>query len=303
MIIFHLAYIGDKYPYIKQIVYTFHMPAFLIISGYLANIRKEKEQFVISLLWLFIPYAIMEVGYVLMSAILPVREKVENISTSLLLSEVFISPMGPYWYLHTLIISYSVYYTTVKIHSRMNEISFFIILGINFWLLSYCLNLISMANAIYFMIGIIIRQCKLNFLSVFKPSFTCIFPFIILCYYPINLNRFTLAGIIITYLSISFSLKVYCYIPERIKCILHFIGENTLSILLFSPIFTITSKVLIPLLSFDSSGLCFICISTTLVISGSLFIAWCMDKINISYWFCGKKSLLNDRLIKQTIEV
>ena len=36
MIIFHLVYIGDKYPYAKQIVYTFHMSAFLIISGYLA---------------------------------------------------------------------------------------------------------------------------------------------------------------------------------------------------------------------------------------------------------------------------
>lgn len=295
MIIFHLAYIGDKYPYAKQIVYTFHMPAFLIISGYLANIKKE--QFIISIIWLFIPYAIMETGYVFMSAILPVREKVENISISLLLNKVFVSPMGPYWYLHTLIIGYSIYYVTEKIHSRMNEISFFILLGINFWLLSsYWLNLISMANAIYFMIGIIIRQCKQNFLSVFQPSFSSIFPLLILCYYPMNLNRFTLAGIIITYLSISFSLEVYRYIPGKIKNILHFIGENTLSILLFSPIFTITSKVLIPIFSFDPSGLCFICISIALVISGSLFIAWCMDKINLSYWFCGKKSLLNYRL-------
>ena len=38
MIIFHLVYIGDKYPYAKQIVYTFHMSAFLIIS----IIRKTK---------------------------------------------------------------------------------------------------------------------------------------------------------------------------------------------------------------------------------------------------------------------
>lgn len=43
MVVFHLAYIGDEYPYVKQVVYTFHMPAFLIISGYLANIRKEKK--------------------------------------------------------------------------------------------------------------------------------------------------------------------------------------------------------------------------------------------------------------------
>lgn len=34
MIIFHLVYIGDKYPYAKQIVYTFHMSAFLIRQLY-----------------------------------------------------------------------------------------------------------------------------------------------------------------------------------------------------------------------------------------------------------------------------
>lgn len=44
MIIFHLVYIGDKYPYAKQIVYTFHMSAFLIISGYLANNRKVNPE-------------------------------------------------------------------------------------------------------------------------------------------------------------------------------------------------------------------------------------------------------------------
>ena len=32
MIAFHLVFIGDTYPYAKQIVYTFHMPAFLVIS-------------------------------------------------------------------------------------------------------------------------------------------------------------------------------------------------------------------------------------------------------------------------------
>ena len=46
MIVFHLVYIGDKYPYIKQIVYTFHMSAFLIISGYLDNVQKDIKSFV-----------------------------------------------------------------------------------------------------------------------------------------------------------------------------------------------------------------------------------------------------------------
>ena len=60
MVIFHLTYIGDKYPYAKQVVYTFHMPIFLLISGYLTNIGKSIKEFLKKYLWIFIPYAVME---------------------------------------------------------------------------------------------------------------------------------------------------------------------------------------------------------------------------------------------------
>lgn len=292
MVVFHLAYFGDKYPYIKQIVYTFHMPAFLIISGYLANIRKEKKQFAFSIIWLFIPYTIMEMGYVAMSSILPVRENIENISIPLLLNKVFIAPIGPYWYLHTLIICYSVYYAAYNVCFRINKISFFIVLGTSFWAFSDWFHIISMANAIYFLIGIIISQCRLSFLSVFQPSILGALPLLILCWHPTNLNRYSLAGIIITYSSICFFLWGYYRISNKIKSILHFIGRNTLPILLFSPIFTMISKVLIPLFTFDPSGLIFTCIAVSFVISGSMSIAWCMDYMNVSHYFCGKKNLL-----------
>ena len=51
MIVFHLVYIGDKYPYAKSLVYTFHMPAFLIISGYVMNIAKGIRPF-LRTMWL-----------------------------------------------------------------------------------------------------------------------------------------------------------------------------------------------------------------------------------------------------------
>ena len=101
MIIFHLVYIGDKYPYAKQIVYTFHMSAFLIISGYLANNRKDARSFLRKFLWIFIPYACMEAAYTVMSHFLPVRESVDAITPAILLDKIFLHPMGPYWYLHT----------------------------------------------------------------------------------------------------------------------------------------------------------------------------------------------------------
>ena len=51
MISFHLVYIGESYPYAKQVVYTFHMPVFLILSGYLMNVEKSSEQYLRTLLF------------------------------------------------------------------------------------------------------------------------------------------------------------------------------------------------------------------------------------------------------------
>ena len=41
VISFHLVYIGDLHPYAKRVVYTFHMPGFLFISGYLMNVHRR----------------------------------------------------------------------------------------------------------------------------------------------------------------------------------------------------------------------------------------------------------------------
>ena len=45
MVLFHLALIEETYPVLREAVYTFHMSAFLIISGYLANVDKEPRPF------------------------------------------------------------------------------------------------------------------------------------------------------------------------------------------------------------------------------------------------------------------
>ena len=101
MVIFHLSYIGGKYPYVKSIVYTFHMPAFLLISGYLINVHKKPKVFLKAMAWIFIPYAIMEISYACMSTLFPVWDGIKEISASVLFSKVLLDPIGPYWYLHT----------------------------------------------------------------------------------------------------------------------------------------------------------------------------------------------------------
>ena len=62
MIVFHLVYIGNRYPVAKAFVYTFHMPGFLIISGYLLHVQKPVPQFLRYIQWILVPYLLMESG-------------------------------------------------------------------------------------------------------------------------------------------------------------------------------------------------------------------------------------------------
>ena len=292
MVAFHLVYIGDKYPYIKQIVYTFHMPAFLIISGYLTNVQKDIRSFMRKLLWIFIPYLCLETGYVLMSHILPVRENVPEISSSILLHKIFIKPLGPYWYLHTLIICSLLYYLTFR-YTRMKTISQVILLGLGLFAVSYWGGIIVLANAIYFLAGVIIKQSKLPFIRIFQPSLLALVPMILLCCFPDNLNRGTLAGITITYLAIIISLYAHSYLSKGIRQCSYFIGRNTLVIFLFSPLFTILCKMFLPFLFFEPTGILFMIISVAITVSGCIVIAWSMDKLHFSRFFFGQDAILN----------
>lgn len=292
MVAFHLVYIGDKYPYIKQIVYTFHMPAFLIISGYLTNVQKDIKSFMRKLLWIFIPYLCLETGYVLMSHILPVRENVPEISSSILLHKIFIKPLGPYWYLHTLIICSLLYYLTFR-YTRMKTISQVILLGLGLFAVSYWGGIIVLANAIYFLAGVIIKQSKLPFIHIFQPSLLALVPMILLCCFPDNLNRGILAGITITYLAIIISLYAHSYLSKGIRQCSYFIGRNTLVIFLFSPLFTILCKMFLPFLFFEPTGILFMIISVAITVSGCIVIAWSMDKLHFSRFFFGQDAILN----------
>lgn len=291
MIIFHLVYIADTYPYLKKIVYTFHMPAFLVISGYLANINKNAKSFFRTMLWIFIPYAVMELGYVVMSSILPVREAVGQITPHLLLSKVFMHPLGPYWYLHTLVLCSSIYYIVFKA-LPLSVLARVIIMALTLYLMAEKLHLLAFSSAVYFMIGIVIHQSKQLFTSIFKPSAWAIIPLAILIFYPENLDRMSLGGMAIIYLSLSTLLFAYRYTPAKAKNVAFFLGRNTLSIFLFSPIFTILSKFLVPLFLFDKTGICFTLISVTFVIAGSLSIAWLIDKLNLARFCFGKPRVI-----------
>lgn len=293
MIVFHLVYIGDKYPYAKALVYTFHMPAFLIISGYVMNIAKGIRPFLRTMWWIFIPYAVMETGYVVMSAILPVRESVEHLSVSLWLDKLFLHPLGPYWYLHTLMLCGLVYLLVDKLAGKWgNTVSVLIILALCYAVLSAC-GILSLINALYFTAGVALRRSSIDFRTFFSASFWALLPVIWLAADETNLNKSTLSGAALTYLVISFLLAVYHYLPDYLKKGLGYIGSHTFVLLVFSPVFTMAVKPLVSVLAFEPTGMLFLCVSLCFCVMGSFAIAWVMDKLNLSRFFWVKSRMLS----------
>ncbi len=287
MVVFHLVYIGDKYPYAKAIVYTFHMPAFLMISGYLMNVKKDTKGFAKTIWQLLLPYTVMETGYTVMASLLPIREHIDHLSIEVLAEKIFIHPLGPYWFLHTLMLCDITYYLAFRLIHK-NLLVRFTLMGLSLYILSHYLGIINLSCALYFMAGTIIQQLRISFIKLFPASPWIIIPFVLLLMFPENLDKATVPGILIVFLAIGIGLWLFQHTPKRMMPLLLGIGGNTLPILLFSPIFTLLCKFLLPLLQFDPSGMAFLLLSLTISMAGSIGIGYVIDRLGISQKTLGK---------------
>lgn len=290
MIAFHLVYIGELYPYAKQVVYTFHMPTFLLLSGYLMNVEKPAKQFMRMLFWYAVPYLVMESAYTVMASILPIREHIDQLTPLVFLDKLFLHPLGPYWYLQALVLCGFTYFIIYR-YCPLKPISRIILLGIIFAGFELP-KILTITLSYYILAGIIIRQAGLTVLQVIRPSWLAFIAFALLIIHPQNLLPDVSGGILITYLANSSLLAVYPYTNGRLNDLLQFLGRNTLPLFVFSPIFTILCKQLVPMLAFDPTGMLFLALSLTISVTGSLAIAWLMDTCKVSYILFGRSKVI-----------
>ena len=290
MVAFHLAYFADGYPLLKQWVYTFHMPGFLLISGYLMRVDKTLHQFSRTLLWLAVPYLLLESSYITLSAFMPVRDGIEQLTLSTFANKFFLHPLGPYWYLHTLILCGIGYFIVWK-RRNYSTISRLILLGFYFAGLSF-VQLVAWDVSLYFFLGVVIRQSKLSFLQVFRPSWLAFIALLWLGCYPETFHKGSLGGLITVYLVISAALAVFPHLLPSIKRAALFLGRNSLALFLFSPIFTMVCKIFIPYLAFDSSRLLFLALSLPLCVLGALSVCRVLDALHLSPWVLGREKAL-----------
>lgn len=291
MVLFHLVPVYENYRTLQAAVYTFHMSAFLIISGYLANIEKDVPDFCRGLMRLVLPYVVFETVHLLLvylfGSAMHANNYVASLTLSGILNSIFVEPSNPYWYLHTLIISTVIYYVVYKVF-KLKDLSAFILTCLILYGLTLIITKFQWENVIYFLIGVYISKSGRTFLEAIPASPLALIPLCILFSFRENYCRGSLTGITITLLVISFLLFAYNYIGSDIRRLLHYLGSNSLAILVFSPIFTVITKIAVPYFSFDPTVICFAIVALAFVVAGCLFCAWLTDKLHISQYLFAK---------------
>ena len=291
MVIFHLALVEETYPVLREAVYTFHMSAFLIISGYLANVEKTPQDFGKGLLRLLIPYVLFESLYILMQYFvggsLGAHNAIGQLTPTDFIYRVATQPTGPYWYLHTLILCTAVYYVIYRL-LKLKSISGLALTGLILFGLSLVIEGLNWDYVIYFLMGMFILQCGGKLTRVIAPSFWAILPLILLFSSRNNFQNGSLAGVAITVLVMSALLAFYPYCSAVVRNVLCYIGRNSLAIVIFSPIFTLATKLITPYFAFDPTAICFTIVALAFVVGCCLACAWLADKLHISQYIFAK---------------
>lgn len=291
MVVFHLVYIGNRYPVAKAFVYTFHMPGFLIISGYLLHVQKPVPQFLRYIQWIFVPYLLMESGYVVMASVLPIREHIQQLTFGLFLDKLFLHPLGPYWYLHTLMLCGIVTYVVAQFASH-HRVWMLLSVLLCLWVLAL-LGLVTWVNAVYFCVGFALRLYHRPFIDTFHPAWWSFIGIVLVATcVPNALQRHTIGGMLIVYFVISFLLWLYPYLPKGVAKIALFIGRNSLIMLLFSPMFTVLSKLFQSYLLFEPSGMLFMLVALLFTVVGSFTVAYILQKLHVARYVFGKSRII-----------
>ena len=307
MILIHIVSFGNAYPQLKAGILSFMMPTFLIITGYLVNIEKSPKEMGRYLMCLALPYVIMVTGFSVLSYFMPVRDGITELSLSQICEKIFVTSIGPYWFIQTMIICGILYYVSFKGETwgalrqgktTMSTTTSLFIFATLLLLLSKTPAL-SPSAATYYFIGAILRQCHIGFDRIFRPSPVALLLWINLLGLEEWYDWGTLAIVFSCWCCISSLMWIHSLINRlqdnacvrKTEDALLYIGRNTLPIYLFHPIFTMAAKFYHPLFSWDRSEICFALVTIFIAIAGSIGIAKMMEKTHLAYLF-GKGKIL-----------
>ena len=297
-----------KYTYFFRIVYNFiyafHMPLFIMISGFLyslsyvgKNYEINKHKILNHELNLIIIYIIFSF-FAYFTKLFFNRYVLETISSWHILGIVY-NPIGHLWYLHTLIILY--FFNTIILIKKFNHkvlLFIFILLQISSsYVHPYLPNVINnfLKYEFYFYIGLLLSKKRLvvfsnphknNILGLVSVFFL-ILALVLFDTRPDNIKILQLP----IGLGISLFLFSFFYMHDHLLSIFEVTGKKSLEIYLLSQYPLTLFKILLPKVPF-LNGIFSLFINSILTLSLVFLFIWLLNQLHIyNYLFYPLKIL------------
>lgn len=293
MVLFHLSWFSTYYLDVTRYVYIFHMSGFIILSGFFANPDKTPGQFLKTWLGILVPYLLFEALYYAALSHLPASIPASNRlapSLTAFWKTLLLAPAGTYWYLYLLVVCLGVYYMASRI-PRLSPPARLAVTAAILTAVSWLNPAFQMIHVSYFLLGVFFRMTGLSILKCFFPTLWALAAIAALfLFFPLP-ARDSMLGLCLCMLTLSFLVRTYHMAGNLIRRWFTYLGRNSLSIVIFSPAFTLLCKPLGPLLAFDSSRIFFSVLSLALVLAACLSITRLCDFLGWSRFLFSKKKM------------
>lgn len=294
IILIHLTPFKECYPDVQNAVLAFAVPLFLFITGYLFNVNKTWKQYASYLRSMLLMYVSFEAAYIVLSYFFPVNDGVSELSAYVIFCKLVLSPIGPYWYLHTMIVCGSIYYAVHRACSHFGINSALSLSVLASIVLSYCTPVLGVMPPLAYFAGVAFRK-YLN-LDIFKGSCVAVLIAAATLFYgvvcnPAYASQLSYFNILLGICFIEFMIWLSKRLPAKASKALNYVGANTLPIYLFHPIFTLSSKMLLGGMIANGYIICFSILTITAATAGSLLIGHAMDATRLSMLFFRKNMM------------
>lgn len=284
-------------------IYTFHMPIFLILSGYYFFGRLSDGAIIQPVLRrLVVPYLVFEAIYLLaLSAVqltgIHTSNTPPDTPVGFLLAE-FLHPIGAFWFIHALILIQLSFAAGLAVTSRLRLTEQARQLGTHavalaLMALAVQLGLLKEWAAIYLVVGLVLRATGAGIALPAMIAVPLILVIGALCWgHPPQTSLLQLVwnlAIMGFFLAVAKSRLVAPSPPAKGMALL---GKNTLSILIFHPFFIVGLRPASHLfLALDASGVLYSLATTLVALAGCLLVARAIDLCRLAPALFGQATL------------
>lgn len=298
---------------IYKLIYSFHMPLFIMISGLLYSkayltidkglVGLKKSSYITQLLNLTIIYVLYSIVFGLFKILFASYTNYDVSATDLLM--IWAKPIQLYWFLYVLIELYLIF--AIKYLRNANELLMVVVLficSVAAFAFDYTSGYFQIERilfySLFFYVGIILnrRQDWQRIITVITYPLFALSIILLIVYWNKHLNFQTLpiAGTLIA-LGISlFIIDVFSRLPILGGCkVLSFIGTISLEIYIFHTYFATALRAVFKMLGVNNL---LVCLSLSFIISlaGSIAIAVLCKKLGLhDIMFKPYKAIKNKR--------